>query len=323
MTLAVVELVNLASALVSVSRFDIAAGLLDTASDQASTSRERFEIAWLEFVISNRRDDGKNSPAAFAAMRAEIDAGKVPRGRALDACTQAVVWYLKRREVPEEAFTWSVGIGQRLVMNPDQLDAGTMSSWFRGIAMLPAARGSASTTRQYMHRAQAAAEEKIAKSSGAFEKNMLKTYYESSLKEQMYVNRDFDAAEEAGRALIALDPLWPPSYGELAEAYEKFGQLGQAAELYELAAHAGPPYVGHHLMRASRCRAALGQHEAALDHYSALLELAPGNETICNAGHALVNQVSPASRTRFERAAKAAGEPERPGAGDQRVGQLS
>ena len=63
------------------------------------------------------------------------------------------------------------------------------------------------------------------------------------------------------------------------------------------------PYVGHHLAGAARCRAKLGEPEAAVDHYSSLLELAPGSESIRGAGLELVGRVSAAVRTRFERAA--------------------
>lgn len=180
--------------------------------------------------------------------------------------------------------------------------------------MLPAAKGATDTTREYMNRAREAAEEKVAESPGASEKNLVKTYYESSLKEHMYLHRDLDAAVEAGRALIALDPVWAPSYGEVAEAYERFGRRQQATELYEQAVEAGPPYLGHHLLRAARCREALDQPDAALGHYSALLELAPGNDTVRSAGFALVNRVSPTSRQRFEQAAEPAG--------DRRLGRL-
>lgn len=308
--LTVVELVNVASALISVSRFDVATRLLDTASDRVTTSRERFEIAWLRFLVSNRRDDGGQSPAAFEAMRAEIDMGAIPTVRVLDACTQAVVWYLKRREVPMETFTWSVRTGQRLVVSPGRrLDAGTVSSWFRGVAMVPAAQGASGTTRRYMQRARDAAEEKMAENPSPAAMNLVKTYYESSLKEQAFVNRDLDAALAAGQALIDLDPVWAPSYGEVAEVYEKFGKLDEAARFYERAAQTGPPYIGHHLTCAARCRTALGQHDTALDHYSALLEMAPGNETIRIAGQALVDQVCQEARARFDQAAGAAVEP--------------
>jgi hypothetical protein len=282
--LSAVEVINVASALVSISRFDLATRLLVDLAERELTPRESFEAAWLDFMISNRCDDGASSPAAFARMGAAIDAGGVPAGRVLDACTQAVVWYLKRQEVPLDVFRWAVRTGGALAKRPDRLDQGTVSSWYRGIAMLPAAKGRAAETRRFMALARDAAQETIAERPRAFEMNTIKTYYESAVKEHMYVTGDADAAEQAGLALIELDPVWSPSYGELAEAYQRFGQVDRAAGYYERAAQAGPPYVGYHLLKAAQCRAKLGQDELALDHYVALLRLVPGNAAVVDAG---------------------------------------
>lgn len=299
--LPVVGLVNLASALISVSRFDLATRLVAHASQQATTSREEFEIAWLEFLISNRRDDGADSPSAFGKMRKALASG-VPRGRMLDACTQAVVWYIKRQEVPQDEFTWWMALGAGLLRAPDHLDSGTVSSWYRGVAMVPAARGNARETRRYMQLARDAAEETIAQRPRASEMNTIKTYYESAMKEHLYVTRDFDSAEEAGLALIALDPAWSPSYGELAAVYQKMGKLDRTAELCEQAAQVGAPYVGHHLLRAATCHESLGNDEHALAHYLTLAELTPRNERVLTGGLQVARRMSHESRVQFERA---------------------
>jgi hypothetical protein len=273
----VVHLVGVASALISISRFALAVRLIDEARERASTGRERFEVAWLDFIVSNRCDGGSRSPAAFAVMSAEAEQGKIPDGRVVDMCTQAVVWYLKRREVGDAFLRWAVRTGQELV-GRRSVDSGTASAWYRGLAMLPAARGKPATTRRYMSMAHDTAREAVAASPKAFTTNALKTYYESSLKEHMHVTRDADAALAAGRELVNLDPAWAPSHGELAEAHEWFGQVEQAAAGFERAAKAGAPYVGYHLVRAARCRAALSDWDTATDHYLALLTLAPGSE---------------------------------------------
>jgi tetratricopeptide (TPR) repeat protein len=297
-----IELVNLAAALISISRFEAATRLLDSVSGKVASSREKFEVAWLEFLISNRCSRGENSPAAFAKMREAIESGGVPRGRVLDACTQAVVWYLKRREIPEDAFTWWIRIGNGLAKAPEsnRLDMGTVSSWYRGLAMLPAARGKASETRKFMELAREAAEQTIALRPGAYELNTIKTYYESTMKEHMYVTKNFEAAEEAGHALITLDPVWAPSYGELAEVYEFFGRVAQAAEFYERAAEAGPPYWGHHLLRAAKCQVKSGNDEVALSHYLTLAEIAPENASVLQEGLNVARRLSSTSQTQFE-----------------------
>jgi tetratricopeptide (TPR) repeat protein len=297
-----VELLNLASALISISRFEIAAQLVDGAAARALSPREQFEVGWLEFLISNRRDDGTNSTRAFERMRASIDVGGIPRGRVLDVCTQGVVWYIKRREISKDVFKWCITVGSALTKTHNSLDLGAISSWYRGIAMVPAAKGNADKTREYMNLAHEAAQEKVSKCPRAYEMNAVKTYYESAVKEHIYVTRNFEAAEEAGRALIALDPAWPPSYGELAEVYQKFGKMDQAAGLYEKAATMGPPYVGHHLLHAARCNVYLKNEEGALIHYLALVKLAPEGALIYKEGLEVARKVSHECHTYFESA---------------------
>lgn len=275
----VVHLVGVASALVSISRFDLAARPVGEARERARTARERFEVAWLELLVSNRRDGGAGSPAAFDVMRTEAGRGGIPEGRVLDVCTQAVVWYLKRREVRKEQFRWAFRTGRELAGRPS-VDAGTASAWYRGVAMFPAARGDAAMTRRCMQRAHDSATEAMAASPHAYTANAVKTYYESTLKEHMHVSHDADAAIAAGLALVDLDPAWAPSHGELADAYAWFGLQEQAAAGFERAAQVGPPYVGHHLVRAARCRAAIGDWDAATDHYLTLLGLAPDSGAV-------------------------------------------
>lgn len=299
--LTTVRLLNLASVLISISRFEIASQLVDRAAARTISPREQFEIGWLEFLISNRRDDGANSTRAFERMLQSIDAGVISRGRILDICTQGVVWYIKRREIPEDVFRWCVGTGSTLTKTSEGLDTGTISSWYRGLAMIPAAKKDAVKTREYMNLAYEAAQEKTSKSSRAYEMNNLKTYYESALKEHMFVTGDAESAEEAGRALIALDPAWAPSYGELAEAYQKFGKLDQAAELFEEAVAVGPPYVGYHLLNAARCRARVKNDEAALAHYMTLARLAPKSRPIHEEGLEIALKISHESSAYFER----------------------
>jgi tetratricopeptide (TPR) repeat protein len=305
--LTAVEMLNLASALISISRFEIAAQLVDSAAARGTSPREQFEIGWLEFLISNRRDDGTNSPRAFERMRQAIEVGGIPRGRVLDICTQGIVWYIKRQEIPEEVFKWCIGVGRALAITTDSLEMGTVSSWYRGLAMIPAAKGNAGKTREYMKLALEAAENQVSKRPRAYEMNTIKTYYESAMKEHIYITGDIESAEEAGRALIALDPAWSPSYGELAEAYQKFGKLDQAAELYDKAVAAGPPYVGHHLLQAARCHVRLKNEVVALARYLALVKLAPESELVHKEGLEVAIKVSDESRLYFESALKGFG----------------
>ncbi|MFI8370093.1 hypothetical protein [Streptomyces sp. NPDC085466] len=301
--LTLVQRVNLASALISVARPDLADTVLTEARPLAVTHRERFEVAWLMFILANRRDDPQRSAEAFTVMRDAITAGEVPPGRALDACAQGVVWYLKRREVTHEDFVWSVRVGNALAQRAETAgDPATVSSWYRGLAMLPAARGMKERTRAYMESARAAAEETIHRRPHAYALNLMKTYHESSLKEHMYVTGDVDAAVESGRALIALDPEWSISYGELAESYARFGQHRKAAELYDDAVGKGAPYVGHHLFKAAASWEKAGEPASALARYEDLAALVPGNAEVLTNALACARRLAHPSARAFETA---------------------
>ncbi|ANY05778.1 hypothetical protein AFB00_05085 [Pseudonocardia sp. HH130630-07] len=130
---------------------------------------------------------------------------------------------------------------------------------------------------------------------------MIKTYYESAMKEYVYVQRDMDAAKEAGRSLIALDPAWSVSYGELAEVYLRSKQVEKAAQLYEKAVTVGPPYVAHHLLKAATCRDQCGDLSRAMAHFEKLAGLAPRSRQVMTAGLALAHRLSHPSSTVFKR----------------------
>ncbi|MFC9718367.1 tetratricopeptide repeat protein [Micrococcus luteus] len=271
-----IERINLASVLITLSRFDLAERVVNSIG-QTNDARLTFEIAWLRFMISNRRDDGIYSADAFASMRIAATSGEVPIGRLLDASTQAIVWYLKRREVSRQDLNWFVAKGAAIANRSAQAEPGSVSSWYRGIAMLPAAQGLKDETREYMEKARRAADMAVEANPGPVQMNFIKTYYESTLKEHLYVTRDFGQAVEAGTELIQLDPGWSVSYGELAEVYEKFGRKEDAAHLYMKAAELGPPYVGHHLLRAAENWEAVASTAKAIKCYRKVLKMVPQN----------------------------------------------
>ncbi|MFD9002370.1 hypothetical protein ACFV0T_15560 [Streptomyces sp. NPDC059582] len=300
--LSVVESVNVAAALISISRFGPAARILHRVEERAEQSRDVFEVAMLRFVVANRCEDGPATAHAFRRMRRAIESGPLPADRVLDACAQAVVWYMKRRDLPTADFRWYATTGRQVARQPRGVGAGSLSAWYRALAMVPAARGKAELTRRYMEFTRDTAAHSLMRRPQAYEAHFLKTYHESSLKEHMYVTRDADQAEESGLALIALDPAWSPSYGELAEAHVLFGRLEAAAALYEKAVEIGPPYYGHHLLRAADVRERLGDDERALEHYQHLTALVPGDRTVLRRGLDVARRSShPARAAHFRR----------------------
>jgi tetratricopeptide (TPR) repeat protein len=283
--LSVVETVNVAAALISISRFEAATMVLANAFAKATGPLEHFEAWMLAFVVANRCDDADRTAQSFSRMREAMETGGVPADRGLDACAQAVVWYMKRKDLTESDFQWYLATGRRLAQRAGA-DPAPLSSWYRALAMVPAAEGDAKQTREYMVRARDAARDTLARRPRAFERHLLKTYLESSLKEFMYVTPDLDRAEESCRALIELDPVWAPSYGEAAEAYLRFGKPDLAAAMYDKAVAAGPH---------EKC----GNTEQALAHYEALSRLVPDNAAVLTAGLDLARARAHSTQTHF------------------------
>lgn len=297
--LSVVELVNVAAALISVSRFSLASSVLAQAARRAAAIREMFEIAMLKFIVANRIDDLLGSSSAFLDMRRAIESAQLPPDRVLDACAQAVVWFMKRKELPEAEFAWYLETGRGIAAG-NVADPAAASSWYRALAMVPAAKGHVTLTRRYMDMARDAANATTERRPRAYETHLLKTYYESTLKEHMYVTKDHDKAEKAGRSLIALDPVWAPSHGELAEAYLRFGRVREAAAAYDAAVALGPPYYGHHLVRAADAHSASGNIERALELHLELSRFEPGNPSMLARGLDVARQVSSSAVRHFE-----------------------
>ena len=227
-------------------------------------------------------------------MRRCIETGSIPDGRILDVCTQAVVWYLKRREVPEEEFDWYARRGMELVEQGwTRLPEGTISSWYRGIAMLPARFGDAVKTRALMERAKQVGEAILSRTGSSYDKHFVKTYYESSMKECMYVRPDPEQAEEFGRRLIELDPLWGPSWSELGEAYAHFRRLPEAADAFDNAVRLGSPWVRYSLRSAADLYEKLGDTDRAFARYYALTLFEDVTPGVIEVGRRLAGAVRP------------------------------
>ena len=294
-----VQGVNIAAALISISRFKLAETVLGGITRRACDPRDLFEIAMLDFVIGNRRGETDVMRMAFHRMRGAIEAGNIPASRVIDAAAQSVVWHMKSGLIDKTTFDWFSATGKALVDDDSTIDPGARSSWYRAIAMIPAARGDKAATRELMIRARRAGEETLTLRLRAYEKHFLKTYHESALKEHLYLTGDRDAALAEAAALVALDPYWAPSYGEQAEVHRKFDDWSAAAACFEHAGGLGPPYVGHHLFSAAQAWEQADAPEMALGIYFDLLSLDEQNVSVAVAGLRLADKLGHVSQRRF------------------------
>ena len=251
-------------------------------------------------VLSNRADGGRDSAGCFQRMREAIEAGAVPADEVLDASAHAIVWYLKTGEVDAALLRWFVKAG--LDAARQGVSPVARSSWYRAYAMIPAERRDAAQTRAVMERAHDDAKAAIAACDDAGTHNLLKTYLESSLKEYLYVHRDLDAAKQMGLSLIKLDPEWAPSYGELADVYEKAGDHATVAQLLERALDLGAPYRLFHAYRLAHARGRLGDHDGALGLLAEILEIDPTAVSACLVGYKQARAIGHATAPRFAEA---------------------
>ena len=180
-SLSPVEAVNTAAALISISRFALAELLLNAAEQARTDHRDKFEIAMLWFVIHNRHAEYDHMAADLLTMRRLIETGPLHRERKLDAASQAIVWHLKVKVLSATDFEWFLNLG-RQIAETGLVDDGALSSWYRAVAMVPAAKGDKDTTREVMMAARKTADNAMKSRLNAYETHFLKTYHESSIK---------------------------------------------------------------------------------------------------------------------------------------------
>lgn len=276
-----VESVNLAAALISISRFRLAISVLSRVNLDKCNPRDLFEIAMLQFVVNNRISHSAGVNDAFLNMQAAIKTGAIPPDRIMDAATQAVVWYLKAKAIPISMYHSFLHVGMQLSASPNLLDQRTISSWYRAIAMIPADYGHQQITRKCMMSAHQSALKCLEHTEQiAYDLHFLKTYYESTLKEYMYVVHNKKKAISVAKKLIDLDSVWSPSYGEAGDMYVRYKDYENAAAHYEQAGYLGAPYVGHHLFSAAQAWSLAGNNRHALKLCLKLLALDPENTSL-------------------------------------------
>ncbi|GAA0955068.1 hypothetical protein GCM10009554_61950 [Kribbella koreensis] len=264
------------SMMVALSRFEIASTLIDESLDRSLPAPLAFEFALLGYIVGNRVGAKKDADW-FALLRGHLSGGEIAPARALDACAQAIVCQMKTGALDRDDYRWFVEYGTRCAIeHKAEVDQGGLSSWYRGVAMIPAKGKDVGRTRELMERARGHAVAALSTNrSRYYDRHLLKTYLESTAKECLYVNRDRDKAVEAAQALVDLDPVWGPSWGEFGEIYESFGEYRNASEAYLQACRCGPPWLQHYAWRLVRVLERLDEPERCLEILSWLADFDP------------------------------------------------
>ena len=297
-----VQALNLVSILMNFSRFSLSLELLNGLKPRIDNTRDHFEHAMLLFIIHNRLGDKVKMREDLLEMKALIETNEVPSERALDAAVQAVVWYFKDKVLSDEEYGWFESLGTRICSPNSTVRETSQSSWYRAIAMAPAADNDAEKTQLYMDLAKAKAEDSIKDLNSPYEMHLLKTYYESTIKQHMYLTRDLELAEINAKALIKLDPNWSPSYGAFAQIEGHFGKPYIAAKLYLKAAEIGAPYIGHHYFNAAQSFEKAEDYASAMELYEMLFSAFPEEHSVVVAGYKLSSWLGGSMKGEFAKA---------------------
>ncbi|MEG3991241.1 hypothetical protein QUA13_29660 [Microcoleus sp. S28C3] len=241
------QILHAASKLLAMGRFGAVINFLRELKSRKLSLRLMFEVAMLDFILLNRVAESVNYQKQFEVMKRCCEADRLPAGRMLDACSQAVVWYSKRSSISDDLHKFFLDLGDEIVKSTDTTDS-AKSSWYRGRAMVYADDKDQVSTRHAMLKANEFAQ--MASDKSPYFKHLEKTYLESTLKEFLYLRRDPNSAIEIAEQLIDMDINWSPSYFEKAEIFMHLGDHRNAGLTFLKAASVGFPYVSMSLKKA-------------------------------------------------------------------------
>ncbi|MNB58304.1 Tetratricopeptide repeat protein [compost metagenome] len=294
-----VQKLSLAQCLAASCRYRYANQVLTKIPYEALFPDQRVTFHLTRFAIQNRLEMTTSHQQDFTALKALLQAQRMPPSRVLDVCSQAIVWKLKGDSIDDELNKWFIDAGEKaarqIASSDAPVDLVSLSSFYRGLAMVPAARGDVATTRQYMLLAEEYADAVIRGEKGASipAREARKTVYESKLKEMLYVARDIESARQVADELIAYDPHWSISYHEAAEIEVKDQQWQRALQRYQQAYDIGFPRVTYSQYMIGACHQQMGNFDQALAAFKDTLSLDTTNISAGVAGYEVALQHLP------------------------------
>lgn len=213
------------------------------------------------------------------------NSAKMTSLQVIEVSCQTTVWFHKTAEIEKGVYEWFFKKSNDIVRNPrSQIPDGIKSSWYRAVAMIPSEKGNPDATRKLMGRAKDYARKANAEISNPYLLNELKTYYESSVKEHLYVSKDYEKAEAAGLALLKLDPAWSPNWAEVAQVYMARKHYDMGRQLLNKAIQLGPPYLIYYHYLLAECECQLGDVDSGLQRYRHILEVDGSNRSSALSG---------------------------------------
>lgn len=282
--------INLAHCLISLCRYALAKEILESVNYEQLPRNFKFYYLAANFFISNRFEDGVRSNHIFSEKRQLIETGDIDQMLILQSCTQAIVWNIKAKEISKDNLDFFVSLGQKIIDTGIDTTSchskALISGWYRALAMIPACNNDMQTTREYMQFSKTYAEQIAPKneSEDLAKRHMLKTYYESEMKEFLYFHKDWKAAEQSGLNMITQDPYWSLSWAEMGELYCKEKDYDKALDAYSKSFELGAPRKIRSYFHMGNCKALLGDHEEAIHIFNEILTVDVNNISAALAG---------------------------------------
>ena len=149
--------------------------------------------------------------------------------------------------------------------------------------MVPAAKREVGATRRFMSNAREAVEQTPGRRSGLTNSTCSRPTTSPRSKSTCLSPVTPTAPRSPEQAQLRLTGVDAERRGSGRRA-RALGRIEQAAVCYEQTVDAGPPYLGHHLLRAAECRSRTGDPEPTLTHYRRLADLASENLPVLQAG---------------------------------------
>lgn len=277
---------NLALFLMSICRYQMSIEELNKINPQELSISAQLDYQSAKFMAHNRLEEYDKAHDALEACSHLINHREIKASKKINLIAFAIVWNIKTPSVSSTAImdrfiSQEESSIEELTLTGGFEACATLSNYYRAVAMRNISPTQVRKTMQLSLRFADSLSPTNARQA-IVKKQLLKTCYESTIKEHLYVSGDFVAAEEAAKKLIEMDPLWSISWAELGEVYKKQSRLRKAAEAYEMAVNIGAPRVPHHLYQAALCRYELKEHSRCLKHLKKLLTFEPKNESVLN-----------------------------------------
>ncbi|MPW31824.1 hypothetical protein F9L16_22915 [Agarivorans sp. B2Z047] len=278
--------INVAAKLSSMSRFKLSDEILKTVSenDELNNDGVKVELNFIKFLNANRTSNYESVSSAVESLLCIASTRRIKPDAVANVCAQIVVWYCKYKytsfnPISEKYYRIATSLANDVFTN-SHLSTESKSSWYRAFAMVPAANNDLVETRRMMESAKSFALDSLSKNSSLESINLLKTYYESTIKECIYLSKDFERAENAIEDLINLDPHWSPSHSEASEVYYEKGDYEKALEHINMAIKIGPPYLMYNLFILGKVHRKMNRNDLAEACFTHITNNDPSNITV-------------------------------------------